>query len=110
MEKLNRRISPDRELVKKALIKAKNMNVALNATQLLNFMLARVAVDGEFLVINPKNLEWVEGDQTTSYFNNEHYIAVANHLGELGHRNDYSFVYNLLMWNFLHYYGEADNG
>lgn len=103
--KSNRHVKIDTTLVEGALKKASEMNIAKNRNELANFVLARV-VEGSFsLKLDPKKFEWKEdGNPTTVNFLNEQYYKLASDLQANGYRNDSYFIFNILMYNFLHFY------
>lgn len=91
-------------MLSKALKKAKDMNIALDATKLVNFMLHR-AVDGSFdITINCLAFAWEESHVTTMYWSEVELNSFKEICSKKGLRTDYSFLFNLLVWNFLNKY------
>lgn len=103
-DKLKFNYKVDKETLANALDKAKENNIARNATELINFMLCRVIDDGFKLDLNPVNFNWKVDDSsvTTAYPNAEKFWKLAPYLQRRGLRHDNTFICNLLIFNFLH--------
>lgn len=104
MNKTKNNVKIDKGMLSLALKKAKGMNIALNGTKLANFMLHRVIDDGLEITINCVAFAWDEEHNTTMYWDTERVEKFKKKCSDKGLRDDYSFIFNLLIWNFLYDY------
>lgn len=104
IEKISFNYKADNKVLKLALNKADRLNVAKTANELLNFMLYRV-IDDEFkLNLHPSEFNWQVDEKpirTAYQLNKERILQMTTMLQQRGLRHDYTFVCNLLIWNFL---------
>lgn len=91
----------DEDMLSQALEKAKQNNIALSSTQLVNFMLHRVVDDGFPILTAENGFVWVEKKITTMYWSSQQLSKLISRLAFRGFRHDYSFMFNYLVWLYL---------
>lgn len=95
-------VNYDRDLLQQALDKAQEKNIALSAGGLINFMLIKVIRENLNLDLDPRNFNWKESSKkTTVNLLTEEVLQMCPLLQVQGLRYDYSFMCNLLLYNFL---------
>lgn len=101
MEKIRFNYSPDLDLTRQAVAKAKRLNIAKNRTELFNFLLRKV-VDGEFKPdLSHDSYKWTEGKSTTIRIDSKNRDRYSEELKLRGVRSDNTFIFNLLIYNFI---------